>query len=175
MEDLNDLNPPDFTAPHFSVPDLSMTDLTMPDFSMPDVQRPDPLLPDLTMPLIPPDLDRPAVDEPDPASLDLAMPDIPGALDPIPRGLVLPDVNSHHAPGTYPPAMPPRPEVLMDERPGELAGSALTDLLDSPDMRQLPSDLTPETLYTHAQDMTSRLRRLGRLELGLENEERKQA
>ncbi|HZU69958.1 MAG TPA: hypothetical protein VFA09_21995 [Ktedonobacteraceae bacterium] len=174
MKDLNDLNPPDFTAPNFSVPDLSMTDLAMPDFSVPDVRRPDPSLPDLTMPLVPRDLDRPAVDEPDPASPDLTMPDIPGALDTIPGGLVLPNVDSHHAPGAYPPAMPPRSEVIMDERPGELAGPALATLLHSPDMQQLPPDLTPESLYTRAQDMTSRLRRLGRLELGLEDEERKQ-
>ncbi len=175
MNDLNDLNPPDFIAPDFTVPDLSMTDLSMPGYSMPDAVRPDPFLPDLTRPLIPENLARLAADEPDPASADLTMPDIPRALDTIPAGLVLPDENSHDAPGAYPPTMPPRSEVMMDERPGELADPALANLLDSPDMQQLPPDLTPETLYTHARDMTSRLRHLGRLELGLEDEERKQA
>lgn len=174
MKDLSDLNPPDFATPDFSVPNLSMTDLAMPGFSMPDVQRPDPLLPDLTMPLIPPDLDRPIVDEPDPSSPDLTMPDIPGALDNIPDGLVLPAIDNHDAPGSYPPTMPPRSEVIMDQRPGELDASALAELLDSPDARQLPPGLTPQTLYT-AQGMTTRLRRLGRLEPGLEDEERKQA
>lgn len=175
MKDLNDLNPPDFTAPDFTVPNLSMTDLVMPDFNTPDVQRPDPFLPDLATPLIPPNLDRPTVDEPDPASPDLTMPDIPGALATIPAGLVLPGSDNHAAPGPYPPAMPPRSEVIMDQRPGELAGSALADLLDNPDSRQLPPDLTAQTLYTSAQGMTTRLRRLGRLELGLQDEERKQA
>ena len=63
----------------------------------------------------------------------------------------------------------------MDQRPGELDDAALAELLDSPDARQLPPHLTPQMLYTDAQGMTTRLRRLGRLELGLEDEERKQA
>lgn len=155
---MNDLNMPDSAMPDFSLPDLSMADLSVPGFRMPDVNNPDPRLPDLTVPQIPEELDRLPVSTVDPPLPDLTMPLIPGELE-------MQDVHAHAGPGII-----SVPEVEMEERPGDLNGSALSLVQNSPDMRQLPQDLTYATLYTNADDMTRRHRHLGMLELGLEGQ-----
>ena len=149
------LNKPDSTTSDFSIPDLAMVDLSTPGFSMLDVSMPDPALPDLTIPDIPADLDGLNVNRPDPYLPDLIMPVIPGEV-------MMPDSNEH---GESKPQY--MPEVTMEDRPGELASPALSLVRDSPDYQQLPPGLIYPKLYTSQQDMRTRDRHLGMLELGL--------
>ena len=64
------------------------------------------------------------------------------------------------------------PAVTMRDRPGELGSSALSLVRDSPDYSKLPRGLTYPKLHTLQQDMTTRDRHLGMLELGLFNAEK---
>lgn len=149
------LNQPDSTTSDFSIPELARVDLSTPGFSMPDVSMPDPALPDLTMSDIPADLDRLNVNRPDPYLLDLTLPVIPSEV-------TMPDSNEH---AEFRPQY--MPEVTMEDRPGELASSAFPLVRDSQDYQELPDGLTYPQLYTSQQDMRTRDRHLGMLELGL--------
>jgi len=149
------LNRPDSTTSDFSIPDLERVDLSTPGFSVPDVGMPDPALPDLTMLDMPDDLDGLNVNRPDPNLPDLTAPLIPGDM-------TMPDSEEH---GASRPEY--SPEVTMEERPGELADEALMQVRDSPDYEELPAELIYPKLYTLQQDMSTRDRHLGMLELGL--------
>jgi len=154
------LNRPDSTTSDFSIPNLEQVDLSTPGFRVPDVTMPDPALPDLTKPDMPADLDGLNMNRPDPNLPDLTMPDIPGDM-------TMPDSEEHGA--SRPEYMP---EVTIEERPGELADEVLALVRDSPDYEDLPSRMIYPKLYTSQQDMTTRDRHLGMLELGLLDQEK---
>ncbi|MGH7239224.1 MAG: hypothetical protein ACREHG_04055, partial [Candidatus Saccharimonadales bacterium] len=87
-------------------------------------------------------------------------PDVPGDLE-------LPASNTHGLP-----APGYEPEVVMGQRPGTLDQAALATLRDSPDDAELPPDLSYPQLYITQDEMSTRKRHLGMLELGLERVER---
>lgn len=150
---------PDFTAPDFTQPALEWTDLAQPNFVLLD-----PTLSDLQrarqLPLWPDTLDRLAGERPDPVSPDLLAPDRPAALSyPAGEGHALPEPEN-------------APEVVMQQRPGELDPAALTMLPGSPDDAALPPGLVYPQLYTNDDEMSRRKRHFALLELGLEHETR---
>ena len=109
---------------------------------------------------MPAELDGLNVNRPDPNLPDLTAPVIPGDM-------TMPNSEEHGASRSeY------SPEVTMEERPGELADTALASVRDSPDYEELPDGLIYPKLYTSQQDMTTRDRHLGMLELGLLGQEK---
>lgn len=157
--DAEQLHFPDFTAPDFTQPELEKVDLATPGFTLPDPELPEQAKA-LQLSLWPEDMDMLSTERPDPASPDLTAPDLPA-------GLTLADPRVH--------AMPRpeyAPEVVMRERPGELDPAAHETMLDSSDNKELPPGITYPQLYTSEDEMSSRKRHLGMLELGLERTER---
>lgn len=157
--DAEQLHFPDFTAPDFTQPELERVDLAMPGFTLPDPERPEQVKA-FQLSLWPDDLDALSTERPDPASPDLTAPDRSAAL-------TLADPRVH--------AMPQpeyAPEVMMRGRPGELDPAALETMLGSADNEELPPGITYPQLYTSEDEMSSRKRHLGMLELGLEGDER---
>jgi hypothetical protein len=63
------------------------------------------------------------------------------------------------------------PDVVMQQRPGELGPDAAHMLLNSPDVEDLPAHITYPQLYTSQDEMSKRKRHLGMLELGMEKTE----
>lgn len=156
--DAEQLHFPDFTAPDFAQPPLQRVDLTMPGFTMPDPERPEQVRA-IQLSLWPDELDRPDNEQPDPASPDLMEPEIPA-------GLTLPDAQTHMLPEPD-----NAPDVVMQQRPGEMGPAAAAMLLASPDMEDLPARITYPQIYTSDDEMSRRKRHLGMLELGLEETE----
>lgn len=150
---------PDFTAPDFTQPTLEQVDLAQPGFVLLD-----PALSDVPssqqLPLWPEDVSRPATAEPDPALPDLLEPDRPDALS-------YPAEDAHMLPE---PAN--APEVVMQQRPGELDPAALALTLAGPDETTLPAGLTYPQLYANDDAMTRRKRHFALLALGLEQNAR---
>jgi hypothetical protein len=153
------LHLPDFIMPDFTQPRLEQVDLSMPNFTLPDPERSG--LADFSqMPPWPEDLDRLATDRVDAASPDLLEPDKPTFL-------TQPDTQVHMLPQpVY------EPEVVMQERLGELDPAAREIVLGSLDREELPEHITYPQLYTTQDEMSRRKRHLGMLELGLEQIER---
>lgn len=150
---------PDFTAPDFTQPELERVDLATPGFTQPNPERPEQVRA-LQLSLWPEGLDTLSTEHPDPASPDLIEPDLP-------IGLTLVDTRVH--------AMPEpeyAPEVVMQQRPGELDPAALEVMLGNADREELPSGIAYPRLYTAEDEMSTRKRHLGMLELGLEQSER---
>lgn len=148
------LHLPDFTAPDFAQPELERADLAQPGFVAPNPAQAIPL------PLWPEDLPRAADERPDPALPDLLEPDEPDTLS-------YPAANAHMMPEPeY------APEVVMQQRPGELDAAALSIALDSPDDAELPAGLNYPQLYTSDDEMSRRKRHFALLERGLEQEAR---
>lgn len=148
---------PDFTAPDFTQPALQQTDFTTPSFTLPDPAQP---TLGVQLSLWPDDVDWFATNQPDPASPDRTAPDVPADLH-------LPASNAHALPApNY------EPEVVMGQRPGTLDPAALETLRDSSDDTDLPPDLSYSRLYITQNEMSTRKRHLGMLELGLEQAER---
>lgn len=146
---------PDFTAPDFAQPALEKVDLTQPGFVLLD-----PALSELLvlhqLPLWPEDINRPVSAEPDPALPDLLEPERPEALSyPAEDARVLAEPENE-------------PEVVMQQRPGELDPAAQALTLASPDAAGLPPDLTYPQLYTDDDEMTRRKRHFALLAPGLE-------
>lgn len=160
VDDARNLYLPDSGCSDFSVPELEQVDLSRPGFVLPDVERPDPALPDLLELDMPDNVYRPPVDRPDPELQGVTMPELPDLF-------ARPSVDAHIMPQ---PGC--EPEVVMQERPGELAAALPELLADDPDMRRLPPGIEYPELYTTQRDMTRRQRHLGMLELGLEKMEK---
>ena len=149
------LHLPDFVVPDFSQPTLEHVDLAQPGFVLPD-----PAISELQraghVPLWPMDMSRPATNLPDPALPDLLEPDHPDVLSYPPMGArMLPEPENE-------------PQVVMQQRPGELDPVAQTLLLAEPDEAALPAHLTYPQLYTNDDEMTWRKRHFALLKLGLE-------
>lgn len=157
--DAEQLHFPDFGVPDFTQPSLQRADLGTPDFTLPDPARPEPLIAE-QLPLWPAELETPDDDRPDPDLPDLTEPEVPDDL-------TQPATNAHIL--TKPEYAP---EVVMRQRPGELDPAAAEMLLTSPDMEELPEHLTYPQLYTSDDEMSTRKRHLGMLELGLERNAR---
>ncbi|HEU5380302.1 MAG TPA: hypothetical protein VFV38_33170 [Ktedonobacteraceae bacterium] len=157
--DAEQLHFPDFIAPDFSQPTLQETDLVQAGFTLPDPARPE--LPVVEQPsLWPAEMLRPQSERPDPALPDLTAPEFPADL-------TQPATDTHML------SRPEyAPEVIMDQRPGELDPAAAEILLASPDMAELPQALTYPQLYTSDDEINTRKRHLGMLELGLEQNAR---
>lgn len=156
--DAEQLHFPDFDAPDLTQPTLQRVDLAQPGFSMPDPQRPDSLRVE-QLPLWPDDLARPDEARPDPALPDLTEPDVPATLkQPDEREHVMPEPEY-------------APDVVMQQRPGEMDPDVAYVLLNSPDVEDLPAHITYTQLYTSQDEMSKRKRHLGMLELGLEKTE----
>lgn len=148
---------PDFTAPDVRQPALQQADLTTPAFTLPDPGTPDLVI---QLSLWPDDLEQLITNQPDPASPDLTSPELPASLD-------VPMSDAH--------AMPtPRnePEVVMAQPPGEMDPAALETLLSGADYTELPPGLSYPQLYSVQDEMSTRKRHVGMLELGLERSER---
>lgn len=157
--DAEQLHFPDFTAPDFGQPELERVDLATPGFTLPDPERPEQLKA-LQLSFWPENLDALDTEHPDPASPDLTEPELPA-------GLALADPRVH--------AMPQpeyAPQVVMRERPGELDPAALETVLGGADNKELPPGITYPQLYSSEDEISSRKRHLGMLELGLEQAER---
>lgn len=156
--DAEQLHFPDFGVPDFAQPALEGADLAGPGFTLPNPQRPEPAVA-RQLGLWPDELDRPDPDLPGVDSPDVRAPEVPPAL-------------TRPAPGEH--ALP-EPEyaldVVMRERPGELDPAAAEVLLGSPDLRTLPAGLSYPQLYTSQDEMSTRKRHLGMLELGLDRSE----
>jgi hypothetical protein len=153
--DAEQLHFPDFAVPDFAQPTLERADPTGPGFALPNPQRPEPAVARQVGPW-PADLDRPDPDLPSVDSPDLYAPEVPPAL-------TLPAPGEHALPRPeY------APDVVMRERPGEMAPAAAEVLLGSPDLKDLPAGLSYPQLYTSQDEMSTRKRHLGMLELGLE-------
>ena len=148
------LHLPDFAAPDFTQPTLEKVDLAQPGFVLPDpaiseLQRADHL------PLWPMDMDQLEADRPDPSLPDLLQPDHPDMLSyPAANARMLPEPEN-------------APEVVMQQRPGELDPAALAMTLAGPDEAELPPGLAYPQLYTNDDEMTRRKRHFAMLELGL--------
>lgn len=157
--DAEQLHFPDFGVPDFALPVLERADPAMPGFTLPNPTRPEPAVA-RQLSLWPGGLDRPDAGLPTVDSPDLSKPEMP-------PDLTRPAPNKHAL---------PRPEfapdVVMRERPGEMDPAAAEMLLDSPDQQDLPAGLSYPQLYTSQDEMSTRKRHLGMLELGLERSER---
>lgn len=145
---------PDFGTPDFTQPALEKVDLAQPGFVLPD-----PAISELPkaeqMPLWPMDMGRLKTNEPDPALPDLLEPDHPRVLSyPPADARMLPEPEN-------------APEVVMQQRPGELDPAALALTLASPDEAELPAGLVYPQLYTNDDEMTRRKRHFALQELGL--------
>jgi len=157
--DTGQLHFPDFTMPDFTQPALERADPATPGFTLPDPERSEHARA-LQWPFWPEDLDKPGPERPDPASPDLIAPHLPA-------GLTLADSRTHIMPEPeY------APEVVMKQRPGELDPAALEVMLGSADHEELPPGIAYPQLYTTEDEMSTRKRHLGMLELGLEQAER---
>lgn len=157
--DAEQLHFPDFAVPDFAQPALERVDPAGPGFALPNPQRPEPAVA-RQLGLWPDELGRPNPDPPAVDSPDLRAPEVP-------HDLTRPAPGEHALPGPeY------APDVVMRERPGEMAPAATEVLLDSPDRRELPAGLSYPQLYTSQDEMSTRKRHLGMLELGLERAER---
>lgn len=142
---------PDFIIPDFTQPALQRVDMTTPGFTLPD-----PTQPAITIPLSlwPDDVEQFATNQPDPTVPDLTNPD---------ADVDMPNNSMHVLPTpSY------EPEVTMEQRPGTLDPTAWETLRDSADETELPPDINYPQLYTRQDDMSTRKRHLGMLELGLE-------
>lgn len=149
------LHLPDFTVPTFTQPDLARADLARPDFVLPNADL-SVLQQAHQVPLWPADVNRPQNERPDP----LLEPERPDTL-------AYPAADAH--------AMPEpenAPEVVMQQRPGELDPAALSMTLTGPDEASLPAGLAYPRLYTSADEMSRRKRRFAMLELGLQQNAR---
>lgn len=156
--DAEQLHFPDFDAPDLAQPALQRVDLAQPGFSLPDPQRPDSLHAE-QLPLWPDELAKLDDARPDPALPDLMEPDVPATL-------TRPDEREHVMPGPeY------APDIVMQQRPGEMDPDAAHVLLNSPDAEDLPAHIAYPQLYTNQDKMSKRKRHLGMLELGLEKTE----
>ncbi|MGH2510172.1 MAG: hypothetical protein ACRDHZ_22570 [Ktedonobacteraceae bacterium] len=140
---------PNFTAPDFTQPTLQQTDLAIPGFTLPDPTQPGIVIP---LSLWPANLDQPATNQPAPASPDLTTLALPTTV----HALSVPSYE---------------PEVVMGQRPGELDPAALKTLLDGADATELPPGISYPQLYSMQDEMDTRKRHLGMLELGLERTE----
>ncbi len=157
--DAEQLHFPDFAVPDFAQPALERADPAGPGFALPNPQRPEPAVA-RQLGLWPDDLDRPDPELPAVDSPDLRAPEVPHDLTLLAPG-------EHALPGPeY------APDVVMRERPGEMAPAAPEELLGSPDLKDLPAGLSYPQLYTSQDEMSTRKRHLGMLELGLERAER---
>lgn len=148
------LHSPDFGVPDFTQPALEKVDLALPGFVLPD-----PAISALQqakqLPLWPMDMDRLATNEPDPALPDLLEPEHPHLLSYPPMDArLLPELENV-------------PEVVMQQRPGELDPASLAMILTGPDEAELPPGLAYPQLYTNDDEMTWRKRHFALLELGL--------
>ncbi len=142
---------PDFTLPDSTLSPLPEVDLARPDFLLPDPARSE-----LSqLPLWPDNMDQVAPLEPDPALPDLLEPEQPDTLI-YPAGDAHALVKPENA-----------PEVVMQQRPGELDPAAASMVLHSPDEETLPTDLSYAQLYTNDEQMTWRKRHFALLEPGL--------
>ncbi len=150
---------PDFTAPDFTQPALARADLAQPDFVLLDPTRSD-LQRAQQLPLWPEDMSRPAGEQADPALPDLLAPDRPDTLSYPPE-----DAHVFSQPEN-------EPEVVMQQRPGELDPAASAITLDSPDEASLPPGLTYPHLYTDNDEMSRRKRHFAMLEPGLKHNAR---
>ncbi len=159
MEQEEPLHLPDFRAPDFAQPALERTDLAQPGFVLPDpalAQWPRAY----QAPSWPDEMDRVASERPDPATPDLLEPDRPNDLS-------YPAANAHLlSEPEY------APDVVMQQRPGELDPAAMKLAPGSPDDESLPAGLAYPQLYTNDDEMTRRKRHFAILELGLEREAR---
>jgi hypothetical protein len=157
--DAEPLHFPDFAVPDFALPALEGADPTGPGFALLNPQRPEPAVA-RQLGLWPGELDRPDPQLPAVDSPDLRAPEVPHDL-------------AWPAPGEHALPRPEyAPEVVMRERPGEMAPAAPEALLDSPDLKDLPAGLSYPQLYTSQDEMSTRKRHLGMLALGLERAER---
>lgn len=150
---------PDSGVPDFAQPALERANLETAGFTLPNAERPEPAVA-RQLSLWPGELDRPDPDLPDVDSPDLREPQMP------------PDLTRPASDGHLLPRPEYTPEVVMRERPGEMGPAAAEVLLDGPDRRGLPAGLSYPQLYTSQDELSTRKRHLGMLELGLERSER---
>ncbi len=157
--DAEQLHFPDFDMPDFAQPALKQTNLAQPGFTLPNPARPEPAVA-RQLGLWPDELDRPNPALPAVDSPDLHAPEVSPDLTQL-------ALDEH---------MMPKPEyapdVVMRERPGEMDQAAAEIRLGSSDLRALPEGLSYPQLYASQDEMSTRKRHLGMLELGLERAER---
>lgn len=168
--DPNMVNAPTFGSPDFAVPTLQSDYDLVDGIDWKPPYGVDPALPDLKDYIQPMGAAMIVAASSDPLAIDPIAPDL--ADYDRPNGLALP------GPLDCDPALPDlkypttRPEVMMQDRPGDLADDALDVMHQLPTYKQIPASSYEELYMAQAGDNRARERHQGMLMYGLDSREK---